>query len=528
LSIGMRRLPRWSVDAWMSIAVVALFLGVTFWWLTQDRSIPIFDAGVRLHQAIIVYEYLRSGEVGAALTTTTPYPPFAYLVGVLGMWIGGIGVAPPIIAANLVFVSLLALGCYNVGRLAFGPRAGLLAVIFALGSPLITAQFHVFMTDAPETAMVAVSVWLIIASERFSRIWMSALAGVAVGLGLVTKEPFAFFVAGVLCVTLARGGWRHWRGILAFASVACLIAMPWYVSQFSEVHGLAQAVASNQSATLGTAIAPHRWSLANLLWYSSNILDTQLYGPLFIFTIIGGAWTIVGLIRRRAISPLSWELTIGGFVAWLGITATFPHDTRYSMPLLLYLAVLGSGWIVILPRIWRSVAATVLVAVAVANMLSTSFGLGRTVQVKLPASVATFLSTPRLVTIYSNTGFLVAAPHRDGDMLGLMQALRRNGVREVQWTNLGPHEPVPGLTPDFSEAGLKVLAVIAGLGFSGESLEAGKWTMHDAFLGHGPITSAEAPPCTKLSDGSGVWVRLGNPDASGTKDYCPFHHPSFY
>ena len=45
------------------------------------------------------------------------------------------------IALNVVFVLLLALGCYNVGRLAFGQLAGVLAVVFALGSPLVIEEF---------------------------------------------------------------------------------------------------------------------------------------------------------------------------------------------------------------------------------------------------------------------------------------------------------------------------------------------------------------------------------------------------
>ncbi len=519
---------RLSSDAWLSVVTTGLFLGITFWWLTQDRTIPVFDAGVRLHQAIIVYEYLREGSVGAALTTTTPYPPLSYLIGALGLSIGGIGIAAPIVAENLVFVSLLALGCYNVGRLAFGSRAGLLAVVFALGSPLATAQFHVFMTDAPEMAMVSVAVWLILASERFSRIPISAFAGVAVGLGMLSKEPFAFFVAGVLLVVVVRGGWRSWRGLAAFAIPALAIALPWYISQFSQLHKLAQGVSTNQSATLGTAIAPHRWSIANVVWYPSNILNTQLYAPLFCFAVIGAVWMIIGLVRRRPTSPLSWELVLGALVGWLGITQTFPHDPRYCMPLLLYLAVFGSGWIGGLSRNWRLLATVALVSVALANTLATSFGLGKPLNLKLPSALSSFLSAPKTLTIYSNAGFLVAAPHRDGDVLALLRALRHNGVRDVQWTNLGPDEPPPGLTPDFSEAGLNVFAVIAKLGFfEGESIP-GELTKRDATLGHGPLTHGGAPPCVTLSDGTGVWVRLGNPNASRTEDYCPFRHPAFY
>src|ERR1700686_443732 len=127
--------PGWTAQAWGAIGTTALFLGITCWWLTQDSSIPIFDAGQHLTDAFYVFDELAAGHTAGALTLTAPYPPFAFLVGDLGVLFGGMNVAPPVIAENFVFVPLLALGCYHIGRLAFDRTAGLLAVVFALGSP---------------------------------------------------------------------------------------------------------------------------------------------------------------------------------------------------------------------------------------------------------------------------------------------------------------------------------------------------------------------------------------------------------
>lgn len=526
---GSIRRPAWAPEAWASIAVVALFIGVVCWWLSVDRSIPIFDAGLHLSLAVRVYEQLRVGHLDSAFTLSTPYPPFAYLVGALGLWIGGFSAAAPIVAENVVFVSLLALGCYNVGRLAFSPRVGLLAVIFALGSPLIAAQFHVFMTDAPEASMVAVSVWLILATERFSRVWVCLAAGVAVGLGQLTKEPFGFFVAGIVLVTLIKGGWREWRGLAVFAVVALAISMPWYVNDFTFVEGLAQGAShAGANTTVGEGYAPPRFSSANLLWYFWNFVDFQAYLPLFIFSAVGGVWTIVGFVRRRPVSPLAWELTIGAFVAWLAITETFVHDTRYSMPILLYLAVFGTFWIVRIPvRAGRLAATAALVLIVVANTIGLNFGVGKNVRITLPGAEAGLLNTPGLLTIYTDEGFLVRAPHRDGNVLALLQALRRDGMREVAWFNFSQDASISTRSPDFSAGGILAFAALAKLTpitpTSFNNLGA-----HTAILGHGKPEAGEAPPCVKLSDGTGVWVRLGSPSADRSKDYCPYRHPVFY
>jgi Dolichyl-phosphate-mannose-protein mannosyltransferase len=520
--------PRWSAPAWGAIGVTALFLAITCWWLTQDRSIPIFDAGLHLSLAIEVHRQLSSGHLVKALTLTIPYPPFAYLIGSLGIALGGVGVAPLILAENLVFVPLLALGCYHVGRLAFGPAAGLLAVVFALGSPLITAQFHVFMIDAPETAMVAVSVWLVIATEGFSRLRVCALAGLAVGLGMLTKEPFAIFLVGIVGVTAIRGGRESWRGLVVFAAVALAIALPWYIHEHSQIQALGHEATDSAGAfserglNQPQGIAPPRLSLANLEWYLWSFLNAQLFLPLSVFAAVGWVWTVVGVARRRPVSPLTLELLVGAFLSWALLTETFVHDTRYSMPLLVYLAVFGAGWIVRLPRRGRIAATAALVLVALANTLGASFGVGGRVAVTLPGASKTALERPGTVIVFDNSGYLVAGPRRDGDLLAMLQALHRAGVRDLTW----PADAVLG--PDFSQGGLVALATIAGLGQVPEKAHNDELTREDAVLSHDRASGNGPPPCVRLDDGTGIWVRIGNPLAPGARDYCPLPKPHFY
>jgi 4-amino-4-deoxy-L-arabinose transferase-like glycosyltransferase len=537
-------LGRWSATAWAAIGVCVLFIAITFWWLAHDRSIPIYDSGLHLLYAFDVRSALGAGNFGAAFKSTLPYPPFTYVIGSLGVFVGGIGVAPPILAQNLIFVPLLGLGCYQLGRLAFGPLAGLLAVVFALGSPLIIPQFHVFMVDAPETAMVAVAIWLIIASEGFARVPVSALAGLAVGVGLLVKEPFAFFVAGPLIVTAVRGARRArrgersvWLGFAAFCVVALIVALPWYAAEFSSIRATESTAinaANHSSATTPVVnyeadIAPARFSLDNFEWYFWNLLNFQLFLPLFLLSAAGWLWMVLRLLRRRPAGRCAPELLLGSFIAWFAITETFVHDTRYSLPLQVYLAVIGTGWILQLPRTGRIAASAAVVLVALANTFATSFGVGDTVLAATGPSDAlghaTTLQHAGQIVVYNPGGFLVAGPKRDGDMLGMLRALERQGVTGVTWSAEQATEQ------DFTDIGVTVLSKIAGLAIL-EHLAAptpvGSLTKRDAIFAHGPVKPGESPPCVTLSDGTGVWVRLGNPYAHGEQDYCPLPTPRFY
>jgi hypothetical protein len=516
----LERWREWPAEAWGAIAVTALFLALSCWWTIVDHSVPISDAGFHLQVTIEVFKDLQAGNWSAAVAPHLQYPPLVYLVGALGDYIGGLSPPSMVIAENLFFVPLMALGCYQLGRLAFEPLAGLLAVVAALGSPLVAKLFHLTMLDAPQAAMAALSVWLILDTKYFTRLRYCAAAGVAVGLGMLAKEPLALFVAGPLAVTFVRGGWRSWRGMAVFAAALLVVAGPWYISDFAQVQQISKSV-SESPTSAASGIAPPRLSSQNLEWYTWSFLIGQVYLPLFLFSTVGWVWTIVGFVRRRWVSPFAPELFVGAFVAWLALTETYFHDTRYGMSMLIYFAVFGSFWIVRLPRPGRIAATAALVLVAVANTLASSFGVGGEVRFTIPHALQ-FSNEPNFVMLYSNEGYLVsAAPHRGDDMLGTLKELKASGVEAIVAL---PTET--GNEAAFLE-GLLPLTVIANLNL-GETSSLAGLNNTVAVFDREELAKNHTPPCIKLSDGTGVWIRLGNPYAPGVQDYCPSRKPQFY
>lgn len=508
-----------SAPAWGAIALVTSFVGLTCWWLTQDRTIPVFDAGAHLETVIYLHHLVASGDLLGPFNYTSQYPPLAYIVGVLAMAVGGVSVAAPIVGENLVFVPLLALGCYQTGRLLYGARAGVLATAFVLGSPLLIAQFHVFMLDAPETAMVAVSIWLLLASEDFARTRYAAWAGLAVGAGLIVKVQFPFFVFGIVAVALARGGWRSWRGLAAFAAIALAVGLPWYVDHVSELGTITKLAGTGSGAASGNL--PPLLSSENLLWYFWSTLNSQLLVPLALLVLGGTAWTIAAVVREQELRWPRLELLIGLVVAWLSITLTPHHDIRYDMPLMPYLAVLGTGWVFELPRL-ATVAAVALLAFGVlANTLGISFGVGGQAELKLVGSPPASEAGPDRLVLYSSRGFLVGGPKRDGDFPGLLAALRREGVQVVAF------EESQIKSADFSGEGLGPLVAIAGLSPSVQTSLASSSPAAVTVL-HEPIGTASPRACAKLGDGTGVWLLRLDRLLGKVRYYCPSYDPQYY
>jgi 4-amino-4-deoxy-L-arabinose transferase-like glycosyltransferase len=513
--------PGLSGYAWGTIALAAAFIGLTCWWLTQDRSVPIYDAGEHLTAALDFHYFIQSGNLLGPFNYTWQYPPLGETVGALAAFVGGVSVAAPIIGENVVFVSLLTLGCYQTGKLLFGAQAGLLAAAFALGSPLLIAQFHVFMLDAPETAIVAVTIWLLLASRRFSRVGMSALAGLAVAAGLLVKVQYPFFVVGIVLCALLLGGWRNGRGLATFAVVAAVFGSPWYIDHLSELGTIVRLAGAESGAAPENL--PPTVSIHNLTWYLWSILDSQLLVPLFVLLAGGFLWTAVALARRHG-DRLGerFEFLVGGVLAWLAITLTAHHDVRYGMPLLPYLAVMATGWIVCIPVTARRIAVGVLVVGVALNTLSTTFGVGGEADVAVARSVSSTYVLPASIVFYSSNGFLVSGPQRDGDVPGLLEALGRNGVRAVRWSL------AQSVGPDFSYQGLRALALIAGLkSIITQELQYSE-SSEVATLVHRPLSQGGPPPCAKLSDGTGVFVLRANPESGTREFYCPGRDPAYY
>jgi dolichyl-phosphate-mannose-protein mannosyltransferase len=573
---------RWTADGWGAIGVTATFIALTCWWLTQDRGIPIYDAGSHLQTVFDFHDMIQAGNLLGPFHYNSPYPPLGMLVGTLAAFIGGVNVAAPIIGENLVFASLLAFGCYQTSRLLFGSRAGLLSVAFVLGSALVISQLHVYMLDVPEAAVVAVSIWLLLMCEDFSRPGFSALAGLAVGAGLLVKVQYPSFVAGIVLIALLRGGWRNWRGLVAFALVALAVAGPWYLDHLSQFSTFARNAGSNP-ATLPTN-APPTLSWANFSWYFWNILNSQLMAFLFALLLGGTTWMFLYFFRHRRgvlrsltggtgisrgeddaaptvvadhrgssaadrglatatggespaadrgsavmaaggrVLDLRLELFAGALFAWLFITLTPDHDIRYGIPLLPYLAVIGTGWIVALPHRLHALAIGVLLVGAIANTLSTTIGVDGEAQVTVGPTQSVNLneSLPNRIRLYSSEKFLAAGPERDGDVPGLLQALHRGGVRNLTWA----YDQSSGA--NFSFEGLFPLARIAKLTASLTGSPTFSNSPEVATLIHEPVGASSPPTCTRVSDGTGVWVVRY--DAAARKDalYCPSRRPQFY
>jgi 4-amino-4-deoxy-L-arabinose transferase-like glycosyltransferase len=520
-----RRLHDASREIWLLAGSIAGFMAITVWWLTQDDRVQDWDNGLHTIDAFLIHKELVAGHLTTWLTEFNMYPPLGHLVGALGTLVAGFSPATVILTSNLVFVPLLAVSCFGVGRLVYrSDLAGLLAALFALGTPMIVSEFHEFLLDPQQAAMVAASVWAILACRRFERPGVAALAGVLSGLAMLTKQTSIVFLAGPLAIAVGRGGWRNWRGLFAFAAGLAILAGPWYVYHRHELNALVSVHDGEASGTASEAggILPPRFSHKSFSWYFWSTLNIQLLVPLALAVLVGAVLALRDCVRDRSRENLRFELLGGLFVSWLGMTLITHKDPRYTLPALVYMAVLGSGWIATAKRGRRSLT-WALVAVVAINLIGVSVGLGKTLRLTFPGAPKSSTLAERSITFYSPTGWLRGGPEHDGDILALMRGLKRMGVHTVTFDAASSNEI------DFNTSGLQVLAIEAGVEPTWVYNPAGLGP-HDAFLLRHFPEAGDPPPCQRLNDGSGVYIVLGNPVMPFAlyTFVCPGRTPAFY
>ncbi len=501
------------------VAAIALaFMGISLWWILNDHRLPNGDNGKHLLLAFGYHDTILAGFPLSPLAQYNLYPPLVHYVGAFGSLVSGPSVVAAILSENLVFVPLLALGCYGAGRIAFGPWAGAMAAAFAFASPMIGSLFHVFMLDGPTTAMVAVTVWGLLASDRFSRVGVAALAGVAAGAGMYAKSTFPLFLIGILAVMMLRGGWRNWRGWLAFGGVWFAITAPWYVKHWSDLAGQTKGAAVGiQPYWYGNVPYPSRFSLDNFTWYGWNLVNNQLYLPLTIFLAVGIVYALWSWLARKdpGYAP---ELLAGGAMSYVAISFITLDDPRYTLPGLVYAAVLGTGWIVRAKRPVRVLGVSVLVAVLILNtvMLNFAFPAKGSHSIELPNAVANPIASGQLV-LSSSAGYIEGQPDPGPfTVLELLERARADGARRVMF------QPESLNNGGYNLNGLGVFARDAGLAYlppDPKLLERDS----DIFVFRLTPTKQYPHPCIKsptIADGTWLYIQWG-PTRPKPDIHCP-------
>ena len=251
----MMRAPAWrGREAILAAAVFTTLVAVAAVWLALDRRPPEWDHANHLERAVTCAGDLARGELRAILARSSFYPPLVICAAGLAYRLAPSDVA----AAQTVILAFLTHGMgavYVLARDVAGAPAGVVSALVFGTAPVVVFSALRFQLDLPLASMVALTLLVLTRVVAFEHRGWSVVAGLALGLGMLTKPPFAAYVLAPLVLTAARIRSRRAVANLALALlIGGALSLPWYGRACSGFYPRSRAAGSGkpQSRTTPT------------------------------------------------------------------------------------------------------------------------------------------------------------------------------------------------------------------------------------------------------------------------------------
>lgn len=272
------------------ILLLLVFFGINnYIWLRLNKLPPTSDQAFHLLSNLKYLEILTkpSWDIFARLfQVDTFYPPFFPFCAAILNLIFGHSITSSIMT-NMIFAIVLFFSIYYIGRKWEDKNTGLFAVFIVSMYPYIFGLSKTFLLEFALTALVCFSFCCLLYTDNFSRKGYSALFGISLGLGMLTKPTFIFFLIGPLIITIIRPFWNYKislpqrKTILNLGIVFIIFVIitgSWYFQNFSNLW--------QRMSIKGNFFGPLRILTSSVYYFKLLIFDQ--IAPFFTFLFFTG------------------------------------------------------------------------------------------------------------------------------------------------------------------------------------------------------------------------------------------------
>ncbi len=364
--------------------IIFIFILSDIVWLKHSSLDPHWDMGRHLWNSIYYFNILNQPNhiqnADYAWTSTYKYyPPFTYFVtSVFYKVFHSISIKVAIIS-NIFFVCVLVPFTYLLSRIFLSKKSSLIAVIFILTTPIVFTQLHEYMLDVPSLAMFVPTLYFLLKSDHFNNRFNSIMFGLFFGLSMMTKWTFVLVIVGPLLwesyfvvrdiyYGVKSKNYKHIEDLLLniFLSSIIIFAISyqWYISNYGALkHDLLFNAVSGKSNPLTPGI---EW----FLFYLLDIESIHLYLPYFLIFLSGLSYSIFYRELRKKMLFLFFSFV----VSYLILTKINNKDTRYIIPLIIYIGIFSAGiFEAIKGKIWNYVIISIFIFYALLQVYYVSF-----------------------------------------------------------------------------------------------------------------------------------------------------------
>jgi hypothetical protein len=241
-------------------------------------------------------------------------------------------------AAAIAFGGLCVLATFELGRLLYGVRAGLLAAAVLALMPYHVIVSRQVLLDGPQAFLTTVTLCLLIRFARSGRTLWLCCAGAGMGLSVLAKEPSVIFCGAVYAFFALSPEIRvRLRAALIALAVMAVTMLP---------YPLALSL-SGQAGTGGNFLA---WQLVREPNHSFGFYFTEVPSSVGLAVC---ALAALSLLSRAFGLRWTWRETL--VACWIGVPLAFLElwpvkGFQYLLPLAPVVAVLAADGISVVAR----------------------------------------------------------------------------------------------------------------------------------------------------------------------------------
>ncbi len=291
------------------IGLVAFHVYNNWVFVSTQVTILGWDRPAHLVRTLIYNDMLQAVNTRSlfeVLTWSWNRPPLSHLVAVPIYRLFGVSTDVALMR-NAVFVAMLLFSVYGIGKRLFDRRVGLLAALIVSTYPILFSISRMPYIDYTLAAMVALSVYLLVACDGFRHRGSSLLLGLVIGLGILTKWPFVAFAGGPIAyIAIRSGALKDIRAaVTARTDVSSALGRIWASPLFHGLAGLGLTLLwywpnrdRLEAFALGYWLVPISWLLVSLSLFALSRPAGQgsnLLSALTVGATVGSIWSLPNL-----------------------------------------------------------------------------------------------------------------------------------------------------------------------------------------------------------------------------------------
>lgn len=303
-------------------------------WLSKETVPPGWDEALHLTKSLQYYDTIMSSSWGMLINIDNYYPPFYHLSTFIPYVLFGTSTDSAIFV-NILYFGILLFSVYGIGKYYGGEQAGIIGALLIALYPGIIGIRRFFVIDNGVIAIVALSIYMLLLSDKFKNVKFTLYFGVVAGLAVLSKWTAVFFIIPPFIIMCYESFWKEKRmpsvTFYGMIIVGIMLCLTWYWEHFMDVY----TKISWGNVYWGTMEGdPDVFSIESFLYYGKALINAQT--SFFFFLLF-----LIGVVKyRNQVMLLSWVA-----MPYIVMTLMKNKNERYTMPSIAAVVILTALWI---------------------------------------------------------------------------------------------------------------------------------------------------------------------------------------